>query len=94
MPRKSKRAHEEVIDLTGDDPVETHRSKRAALGNAQSSQLNAKAAAPHLTSSQNYSSSQAIPVIEPDAIDLTQDDDGPVRELYGSFGGSSSSTRI
>lgn len=88
MPRKAKRTHD-VIDLTEDEPTETHRDKRTALGNAQPSKLNSHTAA-YQSSSQNYPSSQAIPVIEPDVLDLTQDDDdGPIRELYGSFGGSS-----
>ena len=24
--------------------------------------------------------------LEPDSVDLTQEDDGPIRELYGTFG--------
>lgn len=31
-------------------------------------------------------SSQLVPVIEPDVLDLTQDSDEPDRELYGTFG--------
>ncbi|CAM1511353.1 Fc.00g088660.m01.CDS01 [Cosmosporella sp. VM-42] len=42
------------------------------------------------SSSQNFNSSQlsqAVLVHEPEVLDLTQDDDGPTRELYGTFAG-------
>jgi SWI/SNF-related matrix-associated actin-dependent regulator of chromatin subfamily A3 len=32
--------------------------------------------------------SQQVPLVEPDVLDLTQDDEGPTLELYGSFGAS------
>lgn len=44
----------------------------------------------YTTASQNSNalaaSSQLVPVIEPDVLDLTQDSDEPDRELYGTFG--------
>lgn len=74
MPGQAKRVHE-VIDLTEDETRETRPNKRPAYHHPASQ-----------SSSQNFNSSQAISVVEPDVLDLTQDDEGPVRELYGTFG--------
>ncbi|KAM0563595.1 hypothetical protein ACHAPJ_001319 [Fusarium lateritium] len=92
MPRKAKRAHE-LIDLTGDDESET-RQKRPARANAngQSSQHQR---APSFypgqggTSVYGNSSSQNAPssTADPEYLDLTQDDDGPPQELYGTNAG-------
>ncbi|KAF4976630.1 hypothetical protein FZEAL_6731 [Fusarium zealandicum] len=76
MPRPAKRAHE-LIDLTGDDDTET-RSKRPT----QSRPLNPGTA--------SFYPGQASQVAEPDYLDLTQENDGPVKELYGTFRADSS----
>ncbi|KAM5348285.1 hypothetical protein ACJ41O_008109 [Fusarium nematophilum] len=93
MPRAAKRVHE-LIDLTGDDDESEARQKRPArAANRQTG-----AAAPpfypgqggtsvytsHPSSSSGVPASQAS-VVEPDYLDLTQDSDEPVKELYGTF---------
>ncbi|KAK7394064.1 hypothetical protein QQX98_013154 [Neonectria punicea] len=98
MPRPVKRSHQ-VIDLTGDDSEA--QNKRPALASRQapqSSDLNARTnrstgrggtsvyATGHASSSQPLAS-QSIPVVEPVELDLTQDDDEPALELYGTFAG-------
>lgn len=82
-----KRAHD-VVDLTGDDESET-RQKRPATGSSSQRQ--------HQSQSQSYpgqggtsvygGSSQNVPssTAEPDYLDLTQDDEDPPLELYGTF---------
>ncbi|KAI5463238.1 SNF2 family N-terminal domain-containing protein [Mariannaea sp. PMI_226] len=79
MPRKAKRNHE-VVDLTGDDSETrsgTSSNKRPALSaNAARSQPSPHAAMPNIPKAS-----------EPEVLDLTQDDEGPGQELYGSFAG-------
>jgi SWI/SNF-related matrix-associated actin-dependent regulator of chromatin subfamily A3 len=78
MPRAAKRAHD-LIDLTGDDASET-RQKRPARNGLQNS--------PAQGGTSVYGGSSQVPssTADPDFFDLTQDDDGPPLELYGSFG--------
>ncbi|KAH7114050.1 SNF2 family N-terminal domain-containing protein [Dactylonectria macrodidyma] len=101
MPRPSKRPRE-VIDLTGDEERQS-QSKRTAPSSGRSSRFNPVgnsrySSSPGASSVYGASqvrsfqgSSQAFPssatVDEPDVLDLTEDDDGPVRELYGTFDG-------
>ncbi|KAF4954064.1 hypothetical protein FSARC_12231 [Fusarium sarcochroum] len=92
MPRNAKRAHD-LIDLTGDDESET-RQKRPARANANG-QSGQHQRAPSFYPGQGgtgvygNSSSQAAPssTADPEYLDLTQDDDGPSLELYGTFAG-------
>ncbi|KAF4342905.1 helicase-like transcription factor [Fusarium beomiforme] len=86
MPRRDKRAHN-LIDLTGDDESET-RQKRPAR-NDHHNQQHQQYAGQGGTSVYGSSSSQTVPssTAEPDYLDLTQTDDGPPLELYGTFDG-------
>lgn len=100
MPRPSKRPRE-VIDLTGDEERQS-QAKRTAPSSGRSSRFNPVGNSRYSSSpggSSVYGASQvrsfqgsspAFPssatVDEPDVLDLTEDDDGPVRELYGTFG--------
>ncbi|KAF7558403.1 hypothetical protein G7046_g5754 [Stylonectria norvegica] len=87
MSRRVKRVHE-LIDLTDDAP-EPKRT-RPTLSNApthSSYGTGGTSVYGEPSSSQNLTSSSQAPVVEPDVLDLTQDDDGPLRELYGSFSG-------
>ncbi|KAF4449940.1 hypothetical protein F53441_6859 [Fusarium austroafricanum] len=83
MPRPAKRAHD-FIDLTGDDESETRQKQKRPNRNGQH-QTPGKGG----TRVNAGSSSQAAPssTAEPDYLDLTQDDDGPPLELYGTFAG-------
>ena len=89
MPRQTKRPRE-VIDLTDGDE-NTRPAKSPRLPSASQS---VQPAAPRL--GQPSSSATLVPNAtqrhpendepEPSMQDLTQSDDGPQRELYGSFG--------
>lgn len=57
----------------------------SVYSNASSGVASSSSSAAHLPSTQ---SSQQVSVVEPDVLDLTQDDEEPARELYGSFGAS------
>jgi hypothetical protein len=86
MPRSTKRAHD-FIDLTGDDESET-RQKRPALNGPSSQHQHQNRPGQGGTSVYGSgSSSQNVPssTAEPDYLDLTQDDEGPPLELYGTF---------
>lgn len=86
MPRRpAKRAHD-LIDLTGDDESETRQKRPAPNGHHNQQQHSPGQGG---TSVYGSSSSQAAPssTAEPDYLDLTQDDDGPPLELYGTFDG-------
>jgi hypothetical protein len=90
MPRRpAKRAHD-LVDLTGDDESET-RQKRPAPSGHQNQHHHYPGQGG--TSVYGTSSSQTVPssTAEPDYLDLTQDDDGPPLELYGTLGTTSSS---
>lgn len=81
-----KRAHD-VVDLTGDDESET-RQKRPATGSSIQRQHQSQSyPGQGGTSVYGGSSSQNVPssTAEPDYLDLTQDDEGPPLELYGTF---------
>jgi SWI/SNF-related matrix-associated actin-dependent regulator of chromatin subfamily A3 len=85
MPKPAKRAHE-FIDLTGDDESETRQKRPAPNGPGQHQSQNHPGQSGTSVyggghSSQNAPSSTA----EPDYLDLTQDDEGPPLELYGTF---------
>ena len=69
-PAKRRR---EVIDLT--DGTEAENGRQAKVPRYPSS----SSSQPSSSQFTNYDG-------EPDAIDLTQSDDGPVREIYGSLG--------
>lgn len=96
MPRPQKRSWE-VVDLTGDE-ARPRQAKRPALSSSQSSHLNPvspSTESPGRGGSRvydsTYGSSQTVPptstaAYEPEVLDLTQEDDGPARELYGTFG--------
>ncbi|KAF5022345.1 hypothetical protein F66182_5594 [Fusarium sp. NRRL 66182] len=91
MPRFAKRTHD-FVDLTGDDDDESEtRQKRPARANDQSSQPRAPSFYPRQggTSVSGNSSSQVVPssTADPEYLDLTQDDEGPAMELYGTFSG-------
>ncbi|KAF5667865.1 helicase-like transcription factor [Fusarium heterosporum] len=75
MPKATKRAHN-LIDLTGDDETET-RQKRQHQN------------VPGQGGTSVYGNSSQVPpsTAEPDFFDLTQEDDGPPLELYGTFAG-------
>ncbi|KAM0263121.1 hypothetical protein ACHAPA_008954 [Fusarium lateritium] len=77
MPKAAKRAHD-LIDLTGDDESETRQKRPARNGLHNSSARGGTSV---------YGGSSQVPssTAEPDFLDLTQDDDGPPLELYGSF---------
>jgi hypothetical protein len=93
MPRRpAKRAHD-LIDLTGDDESETRQKRPAPNGHHNQQQHSPGQGG---TSVYGSSSSQAAPssTAEPDYLDLTQDDDGPPLELYGTFGTTLSSRFI
>ena len=79
-----KRAHD-VVDLTGDDESET-RQTRPATGSSSQRQHQSYPGQGG-TSVYGGSSSQNVPssTAEPDYLDLTQDDEGPPLELYGTF---------
>ncbi|KAF5591503.1 helicase-like transcription factor [Fusarium pseudoanthophilum] len=86
MPRRpAKRAHD-LIDLTGDDESETRQKRPVPNGHHNQQQHSPGQGG---TSVYGSSSSQAAPssTAEPDYLDLTQDDDGPPLELYGTFHG-------
>ncbi|GKU21611.1 unnamed protein product [Fusarium langsethiae] len=90
MPRSAKRAHE-FIDLTSDDESET-RQKRPALNGPSGQHQRESQNRPGQGGTNVYgggSSSQNAPssTAEPDYLDLTQDDEGPPLELYGTFSG-------
>ncbi|KAH6631439.1 SNF2 family N-terminal domain-containing protein [Chaetomium tenue] len=89
MPRQTKRPRE-VVDLTvGDENTRPAKSPRHASASNRS-----QPAAPQ---GQSSSSATSVPNAtqrhlendepEPSTQDLTQSDDGPQRELYGSFDG-------
>jgi SWI/SNF-related matrix-associated actin-dependent regulator of chromatin subfamily A3 len=99
MPRHAKRHREpEVVDLTDDAPTtrpakvpryppSSYSSQSAAPGPSQPS-TSAYAPVPSSAASvpsatQRYSANDEL---EPSTQDLTQSDDGPQRELYGSLG--------
>ncbi|KAK4097378.1 RAD5-like protein [Parathielavia hyrcaniae] len=97
MPCKTKRALE-VVDLTGDD--QSHRPAKSPRHAQSSSAAQSSAPGPSRTSSATYShvpSGSVLPSgsqrhsgndeVEPSTQDLTQSDDGPQLELYGSFDG-------
>src|SRR4051812_7263540 len=99
MPRRTKRPREpEVVDLTDDAPStrpaklprypsSSYNPHSAAPGPSQPSS-SASAPAPSSAAlvpnaTQRYSANDEL---EPSTQDLTQSDDGPQRELYGSLG--------
>lgn len=80
MPRPPKRP----LGLTADN-ASRPPAKSPRLGPSSSSrQLSSSFSQP--SSSQQIPYSQTAGYEEPEIIDLTQADDGPARELYGSFG--------
>ncbi|KAF7545073.1 hypothetical protein G7Z17_g9455 [Cylindrodendrum hubeiense] len=103
MPQSVKRSHELIDLTGDDSDTDESHGKRPALARRPPPQrdgLNARAtpvyppglggtsvygAVPQ--SSNAYAASQLVPVIEPETLDLTQDDDEPARELYGTFAG-------
>lgn len=89
MPRRAKRAHD-LIDLTGDDDESETRQKRPALNGPSSQHQHQNYPGQGGTSVYGATSSQNVPssTAEPDYLDLTQDDEGPPLELYGTFGTS------
>ncbi|EAQ88403.1 hypothetical protein CHGG_05022 [Chaetomium globosum CBS 148.51] len=90
MPRQTKRPRE-VVDLTGGD----ENTRPAKSPRHPSASNRSQPAAPQL--GQSSSSATSVPNAtqrhlendepEPSTQDLTQSDDGPQRELYGSFDG-------
>ncbi|KAL4729593.1 hypothetical protein ACLX1H_004013 [Fusarium chlamydosporum] len=88
MPRRAKRAHD-LIDLTGDDDESETRQKRPALNGPSSQHQHQNYPGQGGTSVYGATSSQNVPssTAEPDYLDLTQDDEGPPLELYGTFDG-------
>ncbi|KAH6895397.1 SNF2 family N-terminal domain-containing protein [Thelonectria olida] len=93
-PRKAKRAHE-VIDLTETQPNKRraerppHATPGVPAGTGGTSVYNNASSGYASSTSQlpPTQASQQVPLVEPDVLDLTQDDDGPTLELYGSFAG-------
>lgn len=96
MPARQKRSFQDVVDLTGDYesqlPAKRHSPAQAtsSTGLGGSSVYNSSPSGTQvnrhaISSSQPMSSSQTA-AYENEVLDLTQDDDGPVRELYGTFG--------
>lgn len=85
MPRQTKRPRE-VIDLTDGAPSTRPAKSPRYPSSSYSSQLPAPSSvvpAPHASQLQAVNDE-----FEPSTQDLTQSDDGPQRELYGSFGTS------
>ncbi|KAG5983371.1 hypothetical protein E4U55_000109 [Claviceps digitariae] len=93
MSSRKKRIFRDVVDLTGDDFESQPQAKRPSpasgtfstgLGGSSvytSSPLGGQSST---SSTQPMSSSQTA-LYENEVLDLTQDDDGPPRELYGIF---------
>ncbi|QPG94777.1 hypothetical protein C2857_006943 [Epichloe festucae Fl1] len=95
MPGRQKRSLRDVVDLTGDYesqlPAKRHSPAQATsstgLGGSSvydSSPSGTQVSRHAISSSQPMSSSQTA-AYENEVLDLTQDDDGPVREPYGTF---------
>jgi SWI/SNF-related matrix-associated actin-dependent regulator of chromatin subfamily A3 len=98
MPRQTKRTLD-VVDLTGDAqgtrPVKSPRypsssytsppsaARPSRLSSAPSSQATPPSSASLAGPSQRFPGNDDV---EPSTQDLTQSDDGPQLELYGSFG--------
>lgn len=82
MPRPPKRPRQ-VVDLTADEPAR-HPAKSPRLEPPSSNRQ------PSLFSddppSQQIPYPQSSASEEPELVDLTQADDGPALELYGSLG--------
>ncbi|KAG5959526.1 hypothetical protein E4U58_004958 [Claviceps cyperi] len=97
MPGPQKRAFRDVIDLSGDydsqPKAKRHLPATATLSAGPSvssvhkpSPVGTQLGQVSMSSSQPMSFSQT-PQYENEVLDLTQDDDGPPRELYGVFNG-------
>lgn len=90
MPPRKKRTRE-VVDLTGDDsPLPKTKSPRTSSSarSTQSSQVSShqNVSAPAPGASQRLASQQQDPFDnEPDVVELTQADDGPVLQHYGDI---------
>lgn len=92
MPGRKKRGFQEVVDLTGDDgpsqqakrqsPSPAVYSNGVGRASIHNPSINGRSS---LSSSQPLTSSQTA-AYEHEVLDLTQDDDEPARELYGTFG--------
>ncbi|EKJ78955.1 hypothetical protein FPSE_00812, partial [Fusarium pseudograminearum CS3096] len=88
MSKSTKRAHD-FVDLTGDDESETRQKRPALNGPASQHQHQDRPGQGGTSVYGGGSSSQNAPssTAEPDYLDLTQDDEGPPLELYGTFHG-------
>lgn len=102
MPRGGRKRGLDIVDLTDDPPNPPKRAAVSPASNGSGYQPRAvyatsngynptpsayhtqrpSHAAAHTSSSQTVPSSQW----EPDVLDLTQDDEGPERELYSTLG--------
>ncbi|KAG5928060.1 hypothetical protein E4U42_001335 [Claviceps africana] len=92
MTGRQKRTFRDVVDLTGDSGSQPQAKRRLPASGSGSTGLGGSAVyissppygQPSSSSSQPMSSSQTA-LYENEVLDLTQDDDGPPRELYGIF---------
>ncbi|OIW31626.1 RAD5-like protein [Coniochaeta ligniaria NRRL 30616] len=82
MPRPPKRPSQ-AVGLTADDPA--RRPAKSPRFEAPSSSRQPSSSFSGAPSSQHTPYSQTSAYEEPEIIDLTQADDGPSRELYGSL---------
>jgi hypothetical protein len=100
-PRKRKQpvGGPEFIDLTADNNVPAPQPKSRRVSGPSSSQASAsqRASQPSSSFSHQPPSQRSLAVSyqedEPEQIDLTQADDGPAFELYGSLGMQFQSSR-
>lgn len=92
MPLAKRKS--EVIDLTGDDAGRGSQinKKRPVFSSSQSSRLNSASVSESSQRSTGMTKHNSIPLCFPasqadlDYLDLTQEDEGPARELYCTFG--------
>lgn len=90
MPRRAKRSRE-VIDLTEDDEVDTNGPSKRVASNAAHHVHGVPALKVPIstgiggTNVYNTSAPQSS-AVEPEHLDLTQEDEGPSKEFYGSLG--------
>lgn len=92
MSGRPKRTFRHVVDLTGDSESQPRAKRHSPVSGTLSTGLGGSSvytSSPlrgqsSTSSSQPMSSSQTA-LYEDEVLDLTQDDDGPPRELYGIF---------
>ncbi|KAG6039818.1 hypothetical protein E4U41_002064 [Claviceps citrina] len=77
MAARRKRPFQSIVDLTADDGLHPQPKRHSTPFGTQGSQSSA-------SSSQPISYSQTT-AYENEVLDLTQDNEGPVRDLYGHF---------